>query len=454
MSSGTQRTERGQALILTVLAMTVVFVIGVIIVDVGLWVSERRGAYKDADASALAGAQRYVSDLTDDNGAFDDAKVWAELNGVNPVNIDVGQTLDCSPDKSCIDAQLTNCGNSDLMPWVEARIRHESASIFSGIFTNLLPDIGAEARACVGSPRGATGLSPFGVETGYGPSNGPPETGADCENNQDDDSDGDVNDGCPLSDCLEPDPKDSSKTRPVYGAVCILKTPGQGGVSGQRGQLTLSDTGCSGTSTNQLRHDFHFGSKGTCYVNQDVNTGTGTINGLLQGLEDRLNEEGLCNDRFGPDDRAGYDEFPEVFSIVGGSGAAVVPSAVNVFSENDCDISCGPSCPNDGDASHHHNYIPRAIDLVLIDRFEKSDKVATITGFAGFYVIGCFKDNVAEARKQSIEADLTGFAQYLNRCKNPTGQDLILGIFVKSLAPSIDVGDPDANLPLSIVLVK
>jgi uncharacterized membrane protein len=49
--------ERGQVLMMTVLVLSVMFVIGVIVVDFGLWFSERRGAQKDADLSALAAAQ-------------------------------------------------------------------------------------------------------------------------------------------------------------------------------------------------------------------------------------------------------------------------------------------------------------------------------------------------------------------------------------------------------------
>jgi len=447
--------EGGQALILVMLIMTVVFLIGAIVIDIGFFVSERRGAYKDADATALAGAQAYLQNLTDTNGAFSDAVDWAGLNGIAAVDIDSSPTLNCSSGKSCIGVGSSGCADpSDNMPWVEARIRHPSPSLFGTIWGFLdFWDVGAAARACVGSPRGAQDLSPFGVQTGYAaPADGDPEEGAQCGNDADDDGDGVNDDGCPLSDCLEPDPADPSKTRPVYGAVCILKMPGPGGVSGQRGQLTLSDTGCSQNTASDIRHDFHYGSGGECNIGQDVDTGTGTINGLLQGLEDRLAEEGLCDQIFGPEDRSGYDEFQEVFSIPDNNGQPVVPSADNIFSENDCDISCGP-CPGD-DASHVHNYLPRAVHLVLIDMLESGDQVATITGFAGFYVIGCFRDSVADATADAIQADLTNFASYLNRCRRPTGQDLILGVFVQTLAPSIDVSDPDPNLPLSIVLVK
>jgi hypothetical protein len=59
-----------------------------------------------------------------------------------------------------------------------------------------------------------------------------------------------------------------------------------------------------------------------------------------------------------------------------------------------------------------------------------------------------------QAVKAAIEADLTDFGTYLNRCAHPTGQDVILGVFVQTLQPPADVSDPDPNLPISIVLVK
>jgi hypothetical protein len=340
---------------------------------------------------------------------------------------------------------------------VEANVRHESVSLFFSIFGFGDPDIGATARACVGSPQGLTGLSPFGVQTNFVGPNGAPETGPQCLDMDshadpvDSDGDGVIDDGCPLSDCLEIDPDDPTRTRPIYGAVCILKLSGPGGVTGQRGQLTLSDVGCSGTSTNQLRHDFHYGSQGFCSLGQEVNTGTGTINGLLQGLRDRLVEEGKCDDLFGDGD--GADEFQETFSMPGSSSGVVQPSADAVFSENPCDVTTGVDVPAEGNG-HVHNYIPRALHLILIDELEPNGQTATITGFAGFYPIGCFEDDDVQVVKAAIEANLANFGQYLNRCPQPTGQDAVLGIFVQTLQPPEDVSDPDPNLPISIVLVK
>ncbi|HSP55515.1 MAG TPA: pilus assembly protein TadG-related protein [Dehalococcoidia bacterium] len=455
------RREAGQSLILLVLAMTVVFVIGAFVVDMGLWLSERRGAQTDSDAAVLAGAQALLKDSSDTTGAFNDAVAWAVKNGIDPAKVDSTSTTSCSAGNSCVATGSSNCregvGGTDTMPWVEARIRHPAAALFSSIFTNAGPDIGAIARACVGSPRSQNQLSPFGVQTGSIPPVGDPEVAGQCLNDLDDDSDGTVNDGCPISDCLEPDPADPSKTRPVYGAVCILKTSGQTSVNGQRGQLTIGEADCSQTSNNTLEHDFHYGTNAYCQLGQQVTTGTGVINGLLKGLNDRLLEEGKCDQLFGTG-HASYDDFNEVFSMPGSHpGDVIVPSATNVFSVNDCYVTTGIDVPPDRYDGDVHTFVPRALDLVLIDRLQPTNEThgtATITGFAGFYVVGCYRDSNAVSIKQQIETNLANMGSFLNRCDHPTGQDDVLGIFVKKLAPPEQVSDPDPRLPLSIVLVK
>ena len=425
--------ERGQAIIMFVGFFTVIMLVGAIVIDFGLWFSERRGAQKDADATALAAVQAYIDDLGDTSGAFDDGFEWAVKNGVDPTKIDALPTSDCSPGNSCIQVEIGNCredGTDTLMPWAEAKIRHESSSLFSGIFGLVAPDIGAVARACVGSPRTATDLSPYGIQTNF-----------------------DADTGEPLSDCLEldpdQDPNDPPKTRPIYGAVCILKTGAGDSVSGQRGQLTIGNADCDQTSASTLKHDFHYGTGAACSLEQEVNTGSGNIIGLLQGLNDRLEDEGRCDERFF-DGNAGYDDFSEVYSVVGDDPPdPLVPSPDHVFSENDCKITINPD-----DQGHVHTYQPRAIDLVLIDELEQGEQTATIVGFAAFYIIGCVDGDDAQAIKEAIELDLTQLGSYLNRCEHPTGQDVIMGIFVQSLAPPENVSDPDTNLPLAIVLVK
>ena len=107
--------EKGQALILFVLAMTVVFVIGVIVVDLSLWLTERRGAQKDADLTTLAGAmellqQDFVNPANNNpatvqaaaEGAVYDWADYNELPSTDVHNLAIGDT-DCLGPSPVID---------------------------------------------------------------------------------------------------------------------------------------------------------------------------------------------------------------------------------------------------------------------------------------------------------------------------------------------------------------
>ena len=70
--------DRGQMMIMFAVIFTITMVMGVLTVDIGLWLSERRAVVKAADLAALAGSQ----DLPDDDdAAIQSALHWAELNG-------------------------------------------------------------------------------------------------------------------------------------------------------------------------------------------------------------------------------------------------------------------------------------------------------------------------------------------------------------------------------------
>jgi len=456
--------EGGQAILVFLIMLTVFLAIAAIVFDLGLWVSERRGAVKDADAAVFAGVQALVNDPADLIGARDDAAEWAQLNGIPTAKIDPGRQSGCSPDNSCINADSTGCDSvRPEAPWIEAKIRHEGKALFSSSFGVTGPDVGSLARACVGSPTGYSGLTPFAIETEFAaPPNGPAETGTQCQNNLDDDAsgpDGVVDDGCPLSDCMEPNvPANPNEMRVAYGSVCVLREPNAAGLSGR---LNLISNGCSQNGGGNMEHEFHYSSAGTCYVGSQVDIASGNSNDLFAGLAQRLDDEidnGLCDARFGDNDD--FDDFAEVFSIVGSDPSEIiVPSATgNVFADNDCAIDCGPApllgCPGDI-SSHRHHYLPRALDLVLVNRLQPSSGTATITGFTRFYLIGCYPAADAEATKQFIGEPIpVRYDEALNRCDTLTGDDVVIGVPIRSLAPAIEVKNPNRNLPLSIILVK
>src|SRR3972149_2045306 len=213
--------ESGQALILWVLAATIIFAIGAITVDFGLWLTERRGAQKDADAATMAGAFELLNqdfgNLANNDfaavktAAEDAAYQWADLNGV------------ASQDVHDLVVDDTDClGPSPVVDTVQLAAEHHTRALFTSIFGLAVPQIGAPAKACLGSIVTARGLLPVGVQVSG--------VASDCW--------ADVN-----LDGVED---------PVFGQECTLTFGASEQTSGEAGNLRLFNDGlfaCSGTGT-------------------------------------------------------------------------------------------------------------------------------------------------------------------------------------------------------------
>ena len=140
---GTKRSERGQALIMFVLAAGVLFGIVAMTIDVGLILHQRRVLQNTADAAALAGA----IELPASPGlAYDKAQQWAELNGID---VSSGDQMDITVD---------SLANS-----VTVRVQREQSFIFGRVLGLISTDVHADATARVGSPLSLSGILPFGV---------------------------------------------------------------------------------------------------------------------------------------------------------------------------------------------------------------------------------------------------------------------------------------------------
>ena len=140
---GTRQAERGQALIMFVLAAGVLFGFVAMTIDVGLILHQRRVLQNTADAAALAGA----IELPDGPGtAYDKAQEWAENNGIDVAN---GDQLDITVDP--IENSVT------------VRVEREQGFIFGRVLGLVSTDVHADATARVGSPLNLAGILPFGV---------------------------------------------------------------------------------------------------------------------------------------------------------------------------------------------------------------------------------------------------------------------------------------------------
>ena len=136
-------------IIFALIIVPVSLVIGVVAVDVSLWQSERRGAQKDADLSALAGAYTLLDPASTADEARADAQTYADTND-EAGNASIIGTIEV--DSECFGS------TSERLNRVTVNVDHDANTFFSGIFGVLEPEVGAHAIACAGSVISATGL--------------------------------------------------------------------------------------------------------------------------------------------------------------------------------------------------------------------------------------------------------------------------------------------------------
>ncbi|MCJ7492453.1 MAG: pilus assembly protein TadG-related protein [Dehalococcoidia bacterium] len=164
------REDHGQAIILFVMIISITLVIGVITIDFSLWFSERRGAQKDADLSALAAAQELLPIVTLDDpnataiqqAANDRATEYANLNDVtDPANILLPSLADSQAWTACWSDEGDT---SDIIDTYPLDIKHPTRGLFGEIFSIAdQSNLGAHARACVGSVNRLDFVMPVGV---------------------------------------------------------------------------------------------------------------------------------------------------------------------------------------------------------------------------------------------------------------------------------------------------
>jgi hypothetical protein len=385
--------DRGQMLMMFVLTMSVVFVMGFVVIDFGLWFSERRGAQKDADLSALAAAQELlgITQLSDpDAGQVQDAandRAWAyaQKNDVIDIaDVHLPNPSDASVWTACWADQGDISNTIDSFP---LDIEHDAGALFATIFGWYAPDdLGAHARACVGSINSMAGVMPVGV----------PIKNPDLDGVRDlcwaPDDDVDPNDTDPS------DNDDDDLPEPLYGKRCDLTV--KDGDSGEYGWLDLDNpcplgecapsNVCSegGGGANELGEEVEYGGANTyCRVapigattadcqarstNEDpwnwcVEAKTGlSLNKLMEAFNTLVKDEGACDGPDADDPEDGkVDDFE--YSVELQSGTEGTDSA---FYDEICDS-------------------PRIITLVIIDSYTSAgNPVLPIRAFASFFIEG------------------------------------------------------------------
>ena len=410
------RRERGQVLILWILAATVVFVIGAIVVDFGVWWTERRGAQKDADAATLAAAfellsQDFVDPASNNFGAIQSAAEqaaydWAALNGVPPEKV-----------HDLVVADTDCLGPSPVIDTVSLAAEHDAAALFTSIFGVYSLEIGAPAKACLGSITTAEGLLPVGVQI----------AGVDSDCWADIDLDGEED--------------------PLFGQECTLTFGAGEQVSGEAGNLRLFNDGstdCSGKSTGgnktYLEEIASGGANTECHVYKYIDDPSmscaddpgGCVSSLtgvgskpeMGAFNTLLSTEGECDSEYGDGD--GIDEFLEVVEAVNGDPS---PSPDTLFTLRPCDS-------------------PRYVALIILQQFDDKGNAPTpIVAFASFYLKGC-----------EVE-DQGGEVQYSDKCdpkdfQGQIGQVQLRGHFLNILTTAGSVGHISKWSPKRIILVE
>lgn len=138
-----RKNERGQAIVLTVLALTVLLGMGALVLDVGAWFRTDRRLQATSDAAALAGAQKLPSDPT---GAQALALNYADKNG--------GDVL-------AADIVISSTYKSN--DTIAVKAQRSAPGFFSKVFGIGAADIKARAKARVDQPDQAKWVAPITV---------------------------------------------------------------------------------------------------------------------------------------------------------------------------------------------------------------------------------------------------------------------------------------------------
>lgn len=405
------RSQRGQVIIMFAAIFTVFTIVGVITVDFGLWLSERRGAQTDADLPALAGAREYMLWLAEGNRC--------ENGG--------------APDQAVEDAvdnwfSLNNGGNASLVsveadcPCVDVRVRHDSETLFSSfyspVFDEVSDNIGARAKACAGAVNAPGNVIPL-------------DTYKTCEGN--------------AGPCFNED------GTPKFGTMCGLEFGAQGPGDcdhNPRGMLDLdtdpgycSDAGGSGSIEELIRD----GPPGMCFVNAGTSCGsdpwadcastqTGNKQDVLDGTSARILKNHLCDDNYpDPDGVSNVDDLSE-------AAEAVPPSPTGIYQARDCDpLADGKQISQ------------RLVSIIVFDDYPDQNNTGyPIASFGGFYLKGCTK-----TVEECVDPDHEWSVDELNcEMHGQIGQVVVCGEFLRLTVEGSWIGrvDPSSTM-FSIALV-
>jgi Flp pilus assembly protein TadG len=138
------RHESGQAVLMTVLFLTVLLGATALTLDIGVWYREQRQAQATADAAVLAGAQALPSSSTSQAQSL--TQQYADSNGGGVSAGDITFSSDWQPNDT-----------------VGVKVKRTAPGFFSKIFAIASVDVHATATARTGTPQQVSGAAPIVV---------------------------------------------------------------------------------------------------------------------------------------------------------------------------------------------------------------------------------------------------------------------------------------------------
>lgn len=395
----------GQIAISFVLMIGVVGLSGVLTLDVGLWLTERRDAQGDVDAIALAAAFElpvFNEDLPSGNQseaagfAIAAAEDWARANGVS---LGSGDSY-TDPDSELALEIVWNDGcfagstpSQTVYVGVKATVTRQAPSIFLRLLRGVgnvdqLTDVSVSATACTGVPVEAEDFAPWVISMS--------------------------------GDCFD------AGGAPRYGRLCVLVDDAQGGGSANFGQISIDpdETACpadGNNSANQYEENIVDGVDFICGVGDSLSSSPGLSPlSTLDGIKARLAQYvggGPCDGAFGGG-QATLDAGATAFATAGFTAlpAQLINDDVDDFFENWA-LPAGYDAAEpaadlellDCDAGAAGVQVgPRNIPVFVIGDLGVSDSAGcsspgnncyTIQGIAAVYLEACTSDGGATVAK-------------------------------------------------------
>ena len=409
----TRSGASGQVAILFAMMIGLIGLMGVLTMDVGLLLLDRRDAQGDADSISLAGAIELPNFqmAQQDVGAvaLQAARDWAEANGVDPTG---ELTLQLLWNDECYAGQGTP---QEAYAGVKATVRRVPSTIFIG----LLPGVAAEvvstsATACSGTPAVQRRFLPWAL----------PQDGA----------------------CFEDEVVGAETVRvPRLGERCVLAIAQSIGGSNY-GQLGFDVSGDDCPETDQSASRYEDAIVGgvdlSCAVGEYAGSNPGTNVGKTRsGLEERLLTDGSCDSAYAGDaTQLGADS-----ALIAAAGYTPLESpAVNDGIDDFYEIWRSPTDPanpawglepNDCDGgTAGAQSSARNVTVIVIEQIDPPDPHSgecgsntcyEVLGFVRMYIEGC--------------SDALGGA-FSRSCAGLTGNNFIIyGRLVSSVATSTEV---------------